>query len=88
MLGGLSPIPYLYYITKRYNMNHLILSNFKEVSDEMIMEAFTYEAGNTNTVWMWNGFFWRTKDESDNEIKSDKRIDGYIYKMLEKISKK
>jgi hypothetical protein len=81
MLGYINPIPYLYYITKRYNMNHLILNNFKEVSDDLIIDVFSYAS-------IAEGVFNEGLFYGDRRLREDEKIDGYIYSILGKISKK
>lgn len=81
MLGRISPIPYLYYIIKRYTMNHLILNNFKEVSDDLIIDVFSYAS-------IVDGVFNEGLFYGDRRMREDEKIDGYIYSILGKISKK
>lgn len=66
-------------------MNHLILNNFKEVSDDTIMSIFTHRTHFCE--WMYDGLQWRGVDIGDREMNTDDSIDKHIYTILEKTKK-
>ncbi len=61
-------------------MNRLILNNFKSISDDVILDVFSY-------VTVTDGIFNDGLYYGDRKLRDEEKIDGYIYKILEKIEK-
>ncbi len=61
-------------------MNRLILNNFKSISDDVILDVFSY-------VTVTDGFFYEGLYYGDRKLRDEEKIDSYIYQILAEIEK-
>lgn len=61
-------------------MNRLILNNFKSISDDVILDVFSY-------VSVSDGVFNEGLYYGDRKLRDEEKIDSYIYQILAEIEK-